>query len=94
MKAFFLNLTTIIENNAKIYASIIIGLVGCLLLLIGEAVHVQTAVQALQSQDSTTIRAAIDPLIQRYSLSRYLLLILAVIWSVYEYKKTKKKLGL
>ena len=94
MKAFILNLTTIIEHNAKIYGSIILGLVGCLVLLITEAVHVQTVVQNLQSQDVLTVREAIDPLIQRYSLGRYLLIILAVIWSVYEYKKTKKKLGL
>ncbi|WP_228140694.1 hypothetical protein [Acinetobacter sp. TGL-Y2] len=93
MKAFLLNLTTIIEHNAKIYASIIVGIVGCLLLFIAEAVHIQTLIQSLSSESKTVVKAAIEPLIQRYSLSRYFVMIAAVIWSVYEYKTTKKKIG-
>lgn len=93
MKAFLLNLTTIIEHNAKIYASIIVGFVGCLLLFIAEAVHVQTLIQSLSSESKTVVKTAIEPLIQRYSLSRYFVMIAAVIWSVYEYKTTKKKIG-
>lgn len=94
MKAFLLNSTTIIENNAKIYVYIIMGLVGCLILLVAEAVHVQNLVQTLQNQENVSVRAAIDPLIDRYRWSRYFILVLSVIGSVYQYKKTKKKLGL
>lgn len=94
MKAFFLNLTTIIEHNAKIYAYIIVGLVGCLILLVVEAVHIQTVVQTLLNHDSKMVRDLVNPLIDRYQWSRYFILLLAVVGSNYEYKKTKKKLGL
>lgn len=93
MKAFLLNFTTIIEHNSKIYASIIVGIVGCLILFIAEAVHIQMLLQSLSSESKTVIKAAIQPLIQRYSLSRYFVMIAAVIWSIYEYKTTKKKIG-
>ena len=93
MKAFLLNLTRIIEHNAKIYASIIVGMVGCLLLFIIEAVHIPTLLQSLSSESHTVVQAAIEPLIQRHSLSRSCLMIASVLWSVYEYKITKKKIG-
>ena len=41
MQQFFLNLTRIVENNARIYLSIIFGIALCLLLFVAEAVHVQ-----------------------------------------------------
>lgn len=40
-KEFFLNLTRIIEANPKIYLSIIVGIAGCLMLFVAEAVHIQ-----------------------------------------------------
>lgn len=82
-----------IETNPKIYAGLIVGLVGCLLLLIAEAVHIQSVVTQLATQDQAVLREVIRPLTQRYDFSRYLLLIVAVAWSIYEYKATKKKLG-
>lgn len=93
MKTFILNLTKMIETNPKIYAGLIVGLVGCLLLLIAEAVHIQSVVTQLATQDQAVLREVIHPLTQRYDFSRYLLLIVAVAWSIYEYKATKKKLG-
>lgn len=94
MKTFVLNLTKIVESNPKIYASIIVGLVGCLILLITEAVHIQSVVQALATKDQSLLRDVVRPLTQRYSLSRYVLIIASIVWSVFEYKASKKKLGL
>ena len=94
MKMFLLNPTKIIENNAKIYASIIVGLVGCLLLLIAEAVHIQSVVTALATDNQTILKEAIRPLTQRYNISRYFLIVVALVWSIYEYKTTKRKMGL
>ncbi len=94
MKTFILNLTKMIETNPRIYAGIIVGLVGCLVLLIAEAVHIQYVVARLATEDQAMLREVIRPLTQRYDFSRYLLLIVAIAWSIYEYKATKKKLGL
>ncbi|CAB1208566.1 hypothetical protein [Acinetobacter bouvetii] len=94
MKNFFLNSTRIVENNAKVYWSIIFGIAACLILYIAEAVHIQNFMATLNTQDENILSAAIQPLAQRYSYSRYLVLVLAVLWSSYEYSSTKKKLGL
>ena len=83
-----------IETNPRIYAGIIVGLVGCLVLLIAEAVHIQSVVTRLATEDQAMLREVIRPLTQRYDFSRYLLLIVAIAWSIYEYKATNKKLGL
>lgn len=94
MKTFVLNLTKIVESNPKIYASIIVGLVGCLILLIAEAVQIQSVVQAMATEDQSLLREVIRPLTQRYSWSRYALMIISIAWSIFEYKTSKKKLGL
>ena len=94
MKAFILNFAKVIEQNAKIYASIIVGFVACLLLLVGEAVHVQVLVDSMLGQSHQAIVDAVEPLTLRYSLTRYALMALAIVWSISEYKKTKKKMGL
>ena len=41
MKEFFLNLTRIIEANARIYLSVIFGIALCLMIFVAEAVHIQ-----------------------------------------------------
>ena len=94
MKAFFLNLTRIIEANPKIYISIIVGIVGCCMLFVAEAVHVQKIVELLNTKNQTILRAAIEPISDKYTLARSVLLIFTFIWSAYEYRSTKKKLGL
>lgn len=94
MKIFFLNLTRIIEANAKIYLSIIFGIALCLLLYVAEAVHVQNFAASLNSNDQQMLREAIQPITERYALTRYLVIILSVVWSSYAYISTKKKLGL
>lgn len=94
MKIFFLNLTRIIEANAKIYLSIIFGIALCLLLYVAEAVHVQNFAASLNSNDQQMLREAIQPITERYTLTRYLVIILSVVWSSYAYISTKKKLGL
>lgn len=94
MKASILNFAKVIEHNAKIYASIILGLVLCLILLIAEAVHVQLLVDQLVKQDPALIKQAVQPLTMRYNIARYVAIVLAIVWSVFEYKKTKKKFGL
>lgn len=94
MRDFFLNSTRILEQNARVYWSIIWGIAACLILYIAEAVHIQNVMAGLNTQDQNLLYAAIQPLTQRYSFSRYLVLVLAVFWSAYEYTLTKKKLGL
>lgn len=94
MKAFFLNLTRIIEANPRIYISIIVGIVGCCMLFVAEAVHVQKIVELLNTKDQALLRAAIEPIADKYTVARRLLLVLSLIWSGYEYFWTKKKLGL
>lgn len=93
-KEFFLNLTRIIEANPKIYLSIIVGIAGCLVLFVAEAVHIQKIIELLNTKDQVVLRAAIEPIADKYSWSRWSLLILALIWSSFAYSLTKKKLGL
>lgn len=93
MKTFVLNLTKMIETNPRIYASIIAGLVSCLLLLIAEAIHIQNIVTMVASQDQEQLGKVIRPLAQRYDWTRYLILVISIVWCVYEYKSTKKRLG-
>ncbi len=84
-KEFFLNLTRIIEANPKIYLSIIVGVAGCLVLFIAEAVHIQKIIELLNTKDQVVLRAAIEPIADKYSWSRWSLLILALIWSSFAY---------
>lgn len=93
-KEFFLNLTRIIEANPKIYLSIIVGIAGCLMLFVAEAVHVQNIAELLNTKDQTVLRAAIEPISDQYSWTRWAVLILSFIWSSYAYSSTKKKLGI
>ena len=94
MKAFFLNLTRIIEANPKIYISIIVGIAGCCMLFVAEAVHVQKIVESLNTKDQAILRVAIEPISDKYTWTRWSLLLMTFIWSNYEYRSTKKKLGL
>lgn len=94
MKTFFLNLTRIIETNPKIYLSIIAGIAGCLMLFVAEAVHIQKIAELLNTKDQAVLRAAIEPIADKYSWTRWFLLIMTFIWSNYEYRSTQKKLGL
>ena len=61
-KEFFLNLTRIIEANPKIYLSIIVGIAGCLVLFVAEAVHIQKIIELLNTKDQVVLRAAIEPI--------------------------------
>jgi hypothetical protein len=61
-KEFFLNLTRIIEANPKIYLSIIVGIAGCLVLFVAEAVHIQKIIELLNTKDQAVLRAAIEPI--------------------------------
>ena len=44
--------------------------------------------------NQTRLKQAIDPITQRYTWARIVIVIGAVIWSNYAYLETKKKLGL
>ena len=94
MKSFLLNFTRILEKNPKIYASLIAGIVLSLMLFVAEAVHIQNLVESLATKDQSILRAAIEPISDRYTWARVLLLLIAIVWSNYEYNKTKKALGL
>lgn len=94
MKDSFLNLTRIVESNAKIYWAIIFGIACCLLLYIAEVVHMQLLAESLKA-DSAVLSGKIFSLIaQRYTWARYGAMAIFVLWSIYEYQKTKKKLAL
>lgn len=94
MKAFFLNLTGILESNSKIYWSVIVGIAGCLILYIAEIVHIQNLFSQINSQDTSVVRAMIDPIAQRYQMARFVVFGIAILWSVFEYFKAKKRLNL
>jgi hypothetical protein len=94
MKDFFLNFTKILETNPKIYWSVIVGIASCLILYIAEIVHIQNILGQMNGQEATVIRAVIDPIAQRYQWSRVLFIVLALIWSNFQYRKTKKILNL
>ena len=94
MQDFFLNFTKIVEQNAKVYWSIILGIVSCLILFMIEAFHVQNMIGALNSTDQQVLRAAIEPVTQRYTWARAVLILLCIVWANWEYRKTKRALGL
>lgn len=94
MKDFFLNFTRIVENNPRIYWSIIFGIAGCLVLFVAEIVHVQNILADLHTKDQNLMRAAIEPISSQYKWSRIVVIAAAVLWSNFEYLKSKKKLGL
>ena len=94
MKDFFLNLTHIIETNKKIYWAIIFGIAAGLLLCIAEVVHMQSVAEMLKANDPSVSKEIFGVIAHRYSLTRWLVMALFIVWSIYEYKSTKKKLGL
>lgn len=94
MKAFFLNFTRIVENNPRIYWSIIFGLAACLMLFVAEIVHVQNLLSELHTKDQNLMRTMIEPLSSKYKWSRVFSIIVALVWSSFEYLKSKKQLGL
>ena len=94
MKDFFLNFTKILETNSKIYWSIIAGIVACLILYIAEIIHIQSIYPHISSQGSTVVRAVIDPIAQRYQWVRIGMILIALIASNIQYRKTKKMLNL
>ena len=94
MQQFFLNLTRIVESNARIYLSIIFGIALCLLIFVAEAVHVQKLAESLATKDQAVLRAAIQPISQLYTWTRIVVLVLMCVWSSLEYTLTKKRLGL
>ena len=94
MQQFFLNLTRIVESNARIYLSIIFGIALCLLIFVAEAVHVQKLAESLATKDQAVLRAAIQPISQIYTWARIVVLVLMCVWSSLEYTLTKKRLGL
>lgn len=94
MQKFLLNLTRIIENNTRIYWSLIFGLAACLISFVVEAVHVQNLIAQLNTQDQNVMRAAIEPLSPYYRYVRWGIAVICILWSSLEYQKSKKRLGL
>lgn len=90
MKEDILNFAYILEKNPKILVGVMVGIVGCILLLIAEAVHVQMLMDQMVSKDSKVLQAMVEPLSLKYRLSRYMLLIVSVIWTVYQFRVAKK----
>lgn len=94
MKNFILNFTKIVEKNPKVYWSIILGIVACLALFVIEAFHVQHILTILNTKDQAEMRITIEPIAQSYRWVRIAILIAAIVWSNFEYMKTKALLGL
>ena len=94
MKDFFLNFTKILETNSKIYWSIIVGIVSCLVLYVAEIIHIQSIYPHISSLDSTVVRTIIDAIAQRYQWGRIAVILIALIASIFQYRKTKKILNL
>ncbi|ANF83162.1 hypothetical protein A3K93_09890 [Acinetobacter sp. NCu2D-2] len=94
MKSFFLNATRIVETNPKVYWSIILGVVACLALFVAEIVHIQNVLTSLNTHDLAILSAAIDPIASSYKWARIFAILAMVVWSSFEYSKTKKQLGL
>ena len=94
MKDFFLNFTKILETNSKIYWSIIVGIVTCLVLYVAEIIHIQSIYPHISSLDSTVVRTIIDAIAQRYQWARIAVILIALIASIFQYRKTKKILNL
>ena len=94
MKDFFLNFTKILETNSKIYWSIIVGIVTCLVLYVAEIIHIQSIYPHISSLDSTVVRTIIDAIAQRYQWGRIAVILIALIASIFQYRKTKKMLNL
>lgn len=94
MKDFFLNFTKILETNSKIYWSIIAGIVACLILYITEIIHIQSVYPHISSQDPTIVRTILDSIAQRYQWVRIGAILIALIASNIQYRKTKKMLNL
>ena len=94
MKDFFLNFTKILETNSKIYWSIIVGIVTCLVLYVAEIIHIQSIYPHISSLDSTVVRTIIDAIAQRYQWGRIAVILIALIASIFQYRKTKKILNL
>lgn len=92
MKDFFLNLTQVLESNSKIYWSIIVGIVLCLVLYVTEIIHIQSVYPHLPKQDPTVVRTVIDAIAQKYQWVRIGVMILAVLMSVVQYRSTRKRL--
>ena len=94
MKNFILNFTRIVEKNPKVYWSIILGVVGCLVLFVAEAFHVQHILTVLNSTDRQAMENAAAPIVSTYKWCRVFLLLAMVLWANFEYSKTKKSLNL
>ena len=94
MKDFFVNFTKILETNSKIYWSIIVGIVSCLVLYVAEIIHIQSIYPHISSLDSTVVRTIIDAIAQRYQWGRIAVILIALIASIFQYRKTKKILNL
>lgn len=94
MKAFLVNLTRILEGNSKLYWSVIAGVAGCLVLYFAEIMHIQNLLTHLNAADTVMQRAVLAPIAQRYEWTRILVICLSIIWTIWEYFKTKKALNL
>lgn len=94
MTAFLVNLTRILERNSKLYWSVIAGVAGCLVLYFAEIMHIQNLLTHLNAADTVMQRAVLAPIAQRYEWARILVICLSIIWTIWEYFKTKKALNL
>lgn len=94
MQTFLLNFTRILEKNPRIYICLIAGIVISLMLFVAEAIHIQNMIESLQTKDQNLMREAVEPIASRYRWTRVLVLFVMLIWSIMEFKKTKKLLGL
>lgn len=56
--------------------------------------HIQNLLTHLNAADTVMQRAVLAPIAQRYEWARILVICLSIIWTIWEYFKTKKALNL
>lgn len=93
MKDFFLNFSKIVESNSKVYWAIIAGILLCVASYIVEIFHVQNIIAAIEPDSRDQLKQVIPAITNKYTVLRAIIVVLAIAWSIKEYRKTQKLLA-
>lgn len=93
MKDFFLNFSKIVESNSKVYWAIIAGILLCVASYIVEIFHVQNIIAAIEPDSRDQLKQVIPATTNKYTVLRAIIVVLAIAWSIKEYRKTQKLLA-
>lgn len=93
MKDLFLNFSKIVESNSKVYWAIIAGILLCVASYIVEIFHVQSIIAAIDPDSRDQLKQVIPAITSKYTVIRVIIVVLAIAWSIKEYRKTQKLLA-